>query len=184
MKALWLLALLAVPVFAGEPFDAHEWGTFTTIAGKDGVAIEWQPFAGEDDLPNFVYDLTDLSQRAGVRHNPFVKSALTARVRMETPVIYFYAPREMEVSVKVDFPEGKITEWYPRARSVHAGIDWGRVRLMPGVTTNYPVESARAIITTRGRQTRCRCGYAARPVRNSRSSFSTGAWGRSRCRCK
>ena len=34
---------------------------------------------------------------------------------METPVVYFYTDRETKVSVKVDFPRGWITEWYPFA---------------------------------------------------------------------
>jgi hypothetical protein len=33
---------------------------------------------------------------------------------METPVIYFYSPREITASVKVQFPHGVITEWYPK----------------------------------------------------------------------
>ena len=34
---------------------------------------------------------------------------------METPVVYFYTDKETKVSVKVDFPRGWITEWYPFA---------------------------------------------------------------------
>src|SRR3989442_14914175 len=32
----------------------HEWGTFTSIAGKDGVALEWRPLNGPTDLPKFL----------------------------------------------------------------------------------------------------------------------------------
>ena len=32
---------------------------------------------------------------------------------METPVLYFYSPRETKVSVHVRFSKGLITEWYP-----------------------------------------------------------------------
>jgi len=35
---------------------------------------------------------------------------------METPVLYFYPLKPMTVSVRVDFPNGRVTEWYPRAR--------------------------------------------------------------------
>ncbi len=35
---------------------------------------------------------------------------------METPVIYFYSPREVVASVQVRFPYGVITEWYPERR--------------------------------------------------------------------
>jgi hypothetical protein len=61
-------------------------------------------------------------------------------VRMETPVIYFYSNNDMDVSVKVDFPKGKITEWYPQARMVRTGIDWGRFKVMPGAPLTFPAE--------------------------------------------
>ena len=41
------------------------------------------------------------------------KGSLSGTVRMETPVIYFYAPREMSVNVSVRFRQGVITEWFP-----------------------------------------------------------------------
>ena len=40
---------------------------------------------------------------------------LASTVRMETPVIYFYAEQETTVSVDVQFRQGLITEWYPSA---------------------------------------------------------------------
>ncbi|HKC63020.1 MAG TPA: hypothetical protein VKB86_05255, partial [Pyrinomonadaceae bacterium] len=117
----------------------HEWGTFTSIAGKDGVALEWRPLNGASDLPKFVHTMQEGT--GGLRHIPS-KADMVAQVRMETPVLYFYAPSEMDVSVKVDFPKGKITEWYPQARNVSAGIDWGKFKVMPGAALNFPVESA------------------------------------------
>jgi hypothetical protein len=59
---------------------------------------------------------------------------------METPVIYFYANREMDISAKVDFPKGKITEWYPQARGVGAGVNWGKMKLQPGAAFNLPAD--------------------------------------------
>src|SRR5438874_12392819 len=100
----WNAAKL-VPAASG--LIVHEWGTFTSIAGKDGVALEWRPLNGASDLPKFVHTMQEGS--VGLRHIPG-KGDLTARVRMETPVLYFYTPNEMDVSVKVDFPKGKITE--------------------------------------------------------------------------
>lgn len=121
----------------GKRFVVHEWGTFTSIAGKDGLALEWRPLNGPSDLPRFVHTLQ--TQAAGLRHSRS-KDELTALIRMETPVLYFYSPSEMEVSVKVDFPKGRITEWYPQARAVNTSIDWGRVKILPGATMNLPVE--------------------------------------------
>src|SRR5689334_19278550 len=85
-------------------FGVHEWGTFTSVAGENGTAIRWQPFGGPTDLPCFV---------DRVRNVFFSKGALSGTVRMETPVLYFYASREAIANVKVRFPKGVITEWYP-----------------------------------------------------------------------
>src|SRR5580765_2955669 len=72
----------------------HEWGTFTSIAGKDGVSLEWRPLNGASDLPKFVHSIQQIHQ--GLRHAD-TKATLEAYVRMETPVIYFYPTREMDV---------------------------------------------------------------------------------------
>lgn len=124
----------------------HEWGTFTSIAGHDGEALEWRPLNGSSDLPSFVYDLNALNG-AGLRSGkPCIKCDMTALVRMETPVIYFYADHETSVSVRVSIMKGKITEWYPQARLVYGstpsdGIDWGRITVMPGTEETFPIES-------------------------------------------
>jgi hypothetical protein len=65
---------------------------------------------------------------------------------METPVVYFYADRPMRVSVRVGFPAGWITEWYPVAAAPPARgnqpagsqhIRWD-VRLLPGEPVRFP----------------------------------------------
>jgi hypothetical protein len=60
---------------------------------------------------------------------------------METPVIYFYTAKQMDVDVAVDFPTGSITEWYPQASKVNArfesGITWGKIKLLPNETPNF-----------------------------------------------
>jgi hypothetical protein len=121
---------------ADSHFVVHEWGTFTSIAGKDGVALEWRPLNGPSDLPKFVHTIQN--QDDGLRHPP--KSEMRAAIRMETPVVYLYSDNDTDVDVKVDFPQGKITEWYPQARMVKTGIDWGRLKVMPGAVLNLPVE--------------------------------------------
>ena len=96
---LLILAAVVVTVFKTSGWNAaklvpaasglivHEWGTFTSIAGKDGVALEWRPLNGASDLPKFVYTIQNHDD--GLRHGP--KANLTAAVRMETPVLYFYS---------------------------------------------------------------------------------------------
>ena len=136
----------ARPVYSG--LTAHEWGTFTSIAGRDGSAVEWLPLTGSTDLPGFVEHF---------RYNGF-KLGLRGTVRMETPVLYFYDSREETVSVKVSFAKGLITEWYPHAAHVEpaanifdgtllqphpdGSIAWDSVTISPNVREKFPHENS------------------------------------------
>lgn len=147
-------AIDVVAVEAGADVTVHEWGTFTTVAGEDGRAVEWLPLGGPVDLPCFVH-----------RFNPFAKLAIppggpvpdytTARttlkgtVRMETPVLYFYASQPASVDVSVQFRKGLFSEWYPNAAvgvppnfvhlarqglaqaDANGSIAWRGVRILP-----------------------------------------------------
>jgi hypothetical protein len=115
-----LIVFAAQSVFAAndatEGYAAHEWGTFTSVQGADGVLVRWNPLE-TTKLPKFVYDWSKPGLHrlpAGVL-NPGSKSAFATLQRMETPVIYFYADQERTVDVTVRFPQGLITEWYPQA---------------------------------------------------------------------
>jgi len=136
----------AEPTFAG--LTVHEWGTFTSIAGKDGQAAEWSPLTGSTtgstDLPGFVEHF----------RTPEFKLGLRGTVRMETPVLYFYDSREESVSVEVSFVKGLITEWYPRASRVgpsanpadwslfqgqwDGSIAWDAVTISPSLRAEFP----------------------------------------------
>ncbi len=122
----------------------HEWGTFTSIADKNGVALDWRPLNGASDLPKFVYTSADKKGWRGSYNDP--GKGRVAKVRMETPVIYFYTAKETEVDVKVAFPGGTITEWYPQAGWTNArfdsGINWGKIKLLPNETPDYLREVA------------------------------------------
>src|SRR5205085_8877931 len=76
----------------------HEWGTFTAIAGRDGKPLEWRPLVGPSDLPSFVYDLGGVQEGKGLRHGYQCFKCQEATIRMETPVLYFYADRETTLS--------------------------------------------------------------------------------------
>lgn len=127
------------PAPAAVPFTVHEWGTFTSIAGEDGQAVKWLPQAGASDLPCFV-------ERSFI----VFKLGQAGTVRMETPVLYFYAPSDVTVDVKVGFRQGLITEWYPHAavgvvpglRDYDGTIDWRGVRVSPSIAAEFPVEGA------------------------------------------
>jgi hypothetical protein len=142
------LAVLAVGSGVGsardpEEFVVHEWGTFTSIAGETGEAMPWTPLQGPDDLPCFVERFRRVQGKGFVR----------GTVRMETPVLYFYSPRETSVDVSVRFPGGLITEWFPRAsvspdwpvaddglaRKGFAGrAKWSDVRVLPRGPEDFP----------------------------------------------
>jgi len=78
----------ARPVYSS--LTAHEWGTFTSIASRDGQAVEWSLLTRSTDLPAFVEHFRNAGFKRGLR----------GTVRMETPVIYLYDSREETVSVK------------------------------------------------------------------------------------
>ncbi len=144
MRRLISLAVLVASVtLAGAasqqtpapPYTVHEWGTFTSVAGADGRAAAWAPLGGPTDLPCFV------------ERNP-LQSKGAGTVRMETPVLYFYASQALEASVYVRFPQGYLTEWYPHANvgaspgrtATSDTIAWPSVRVAPGAPETYPSE--------------------------------------------
>lgn len=137
-----------------SPLVVHEWGTFTTFAGSNGIHLDFRPFAEQQsDLPAFVAD------RSNASGSWFQKRLLRSKVRMETPVLFFYTARECDVNVSVGFPKGLITEFYPPVHSIeppfdsqaatttgepvgNSRIDWGQVHLIPASQLNPPIESS------------------------------------------
>jgi hypothetical protein len=125
---------------ADDRLIVHEWGTFTSFSGSDGVNLEYRPLV-TNDLPRFV--MTSYNQPG----HPFallLKVRYVARQRMETPVTYFYTDRPRTVNVRVDFPAGMLSEWYPVVADFDSGEDqktnavvgnaylnWDQIRLIP-----------------------------------------------------
>jgi hypothetical protein len=152
-RILGLVVLCLVLSSGGAQFQrvnpdltAHEWGTFTSIVGRNGQAVEWSPLNGSVELPSFVEHINGAQFKAGLR----------GTVRMETPVLYFYSPHETAVSVKVRFSHGVITEWYPQASRVEpnpgqvldrealfhrrssGSIEWNSVTVSPNLAASFP----------------------------------------------
>lgn len=164
--AFLVFALLSFGIIAGlgllssnakdehAELEVHEWGTFTSVAGRAGNFLKWRPLSVENDLPSFVYSIDKVGSKPQTSPEPQrpqpqpterprlrypTKSATPVSVRMETPVLYFYAKDEMSIQVKVDFVGGKITEWFPQGRSVSGGsIDWGSITILPGAQVEFP----------------------------------------------
>ena len=65
---------------------------------------------------------------------------------METPVLYFYGPRDASANVKVLFPKGIITEWYPKASVSRTSdaIEWQQVRVTLNAKPDFPTERGRS----------------------------------------
>lgn len=114
----------------------HEWGTFTSVVGEEGRALHWRPLSVESDLPSFVYSADSGSAWRGLRYPQ--KSGMPVKVRMETPVIYFYGSEPARVSVNVTFPSGRITEWFPRAQVNREFIEWKDLLISPRMHTALP----------------------------------------------
>ncbi|MFI5377805.1 MAG: hypothetical protein ACHRHE_00745 [Tepidisphaerales bacterium] len=130
-------------------YTVHEWGTFTSFSGSDGVSLEFRPLI-DSTLPAFVMTLASQAEAlAGGSpiHGLSVddqKFQLITRQRMETPVTYFYTDRVRTVSARVDFPHGLLTEFFPPVRAFGPAwekgartpldggfLDWGQIRLIP-----------------------------------------------------
>jgi hypothetical protein len=129
-------------------YTAHEWGTFTSVQGADGVQMRWNPLS-VTELPKFVH--TPTFAAAAVQE----KISQWAKQRLETPVIYFHAPAPLTVNVGVAFPEGQMTEWFPSADSNFAPIkkgiclSWPNVAIIPrnsdaarGLESKLPTEQS------------------------------------------
>lgn len=182
----WLPRLLAggllVVSLAGWTADehtlpdltAHEWGTFTAIAGKDGRAVEWVPlglprYPPAADLPQFVEHLNGANFKVGLR----------GTIRMETPVLYFYSPVDVTVSARVSFAKGLITEWYPHADRVEpAGVvtdtDLNRAQSNGSIAWNHVIVSPNLRGEFAGDAQTNRY-YAARETASSPLRVQTGA---------
>jgi hypothetical protein len=154
--------IVSTPHNSNSPREliAHEWGTFTTVAGPNGAAIDWLPLGGPADLPCFVEHFQNkptIKIAPEYTGGPVIdydkaRTSLLGRVRMETPVLYFYGGQDTTVDVKVFFPHGLMTEWYPRARVVEmilgpntlkqkapaATIEWKNVRVTPRAAPAFP----------------------------------------------
>lgn len=99
--------------------EVHEWGTFTVLSGSNCYQVPWYAqFSDLARLPGFV------SPGIGSKAGP-------AKIRMETPVIYFYPESRQKVTVDVSFTGGTITETFPHSVGGKIDIDPGTMSV-PG----------------------------------------------------
>lgn len=143
MKKILGFLLLAALNLHAEPLVVHEWGTFTVLQVENGTTV---PGINSDDepVPSFVHRVGNLirssqSVRAASSRFPGIVVAGKSfplprchpdvRMRLETPVVYFYPPPGAEpvVDVEVAFPAGWISEFYPDAVATTPGLGEGRI---------------------------------------------------------
>jgi len=120
----------SAPNPANDGLVVHEWGTFTSFAGSDGVPVHFTP--NNSDLPNFVY------YQEGDPNSKVSRLEHDGTVSMETPVMYFYTKTDVRASIKVEFAKGWITEWYPFA--IEPPADRRRGRTAEGQTIRWDVK--------------------------------------------
>ena len=129
---LSLLCVLAFssPAKAADSLVVHEWGTFTALQNEKGEAL---PGINIDDerLPWFVHNLHPwvldrarsygaIQMKGAPERHPYVT------LRLETPVLYFYPPKDAKLPLTLDvdvaFQGGWLTEFYPHADADAPGL--------------------------------------------------------------
>jgi hypothetical protein len=106
----------ASPTTTGsDAFVVHEWGTFTSFQGSDGVTVDGMQHETEG-LPGFVHSrLSAMASPLAVYGDPSRDVPVHhCQSKMETPVIYFHTKKPMHVKVDVKY-DGLLTQWYPLA---------------------------------------------------------------------
>src|SRR5262245_22305021 len=114
-----------------ESLIVHEWGTFLSVQGSDGITLGGM-IDSEEQLPPFV------RERA---LNGANRACLMQKV--ETPVTYFYTDRPRTVKVRAEMPQGLLTHFYPavyscgppltKAKAIPGDsfLDWDSIELIP-----------------------------------------------------
>lgn len=126
-----VLGAIATVLLPAPAYELHEWGTFTTVAGSDGVLLTGLD-REEEALPRYVHhhpwpgigtatgrpaiEATIIDGRPvfpGVLSKQIPQPVRNVKVKMETPVIYFHSDTAFKATVKVGFNGGTISQWYP-----------------------------------------------------------------------
>lgn len=107
------------PDEAPANYVVHEWGTFTSMVGTAGIALDGLHHE-EEALPPFVHDLQKVKE-FGVEIVKLPASRVTQK--METPVLYFYADAALQAQVQVFFSRGLMTQFYPLPSTVMPRLD-------------------------------------------------------------
>ena len=125
-KEIWLAIISAgtLAVTQGAPLVVHEWGTFTSLQDETGRTLGGIN-TDDEPVPSFCHDVNPyLIVRSGelppVLYKGIGSCNPEVTMRLETPVLYFHPPKDattpLDVSVKVAFRGGWLTQFYPEAQ--------------------------------------------------------------------
>jgi hypothetical protein len=156
MRTLFPLIVLALTSQSAlAQFEAHGWGTFTSLVGSNGITQNGM-YHEDEPLPPFVHGFgvtqASLTPPPSVDPTPprqrpchskvcfgqdfFDQNVITQK--METPVIYFYSDVQRSLDVNVRFPEGIITETFPAPVTTSPTI--GNVQQAANGNTTFHVD--------------------------------------------
>lgn len=135
--AAWITSLLLPGTAgAGNGLVVHEWGTFTTLSTSSGELLEGL-YVDATRLPDFVHGLPFFNYGSAGWPSPDRLKGVT--VKMETPVLYFYSTPGLDITAKVGFQGGTISQWFPQRASGEANpagpiVDLGEEPYAGGIT--------------------------------------------------
>jgi len=143
---------------APNHLTVHEWGTFTSLQGSDGVVQQGLQHE-EESLPAFVHGRDPLHEPqpgapAGrppgcrgkcLEFGTLANTPLAVTQKMETPVLYFYSNAAQHVDIGVRFPQGIISQYYPNPVDFSPAI--GGVSSLSGGSVKFSVDVVKNAIT-------------------------------------
>jgi len=150
LLALGMLGCNNKPISTGPDaaLTVHEWGTFTSMVGSTGAVLSGLHHE-EEALPAFVHSRSAVpTMMKGLETIP---DGVTQK--LETPVLYFYTKTAQPVTVTVGFPDGVVSQWFPKAaefspavgamgpRVAGGSMTW-RGQLQPGMSGFPAVDPA------------------------------------------
>lgn len=121
-----------------SPLVVHEWGTFTSFQGPDGQYLPGL-HREEEALPAFVHSPPTLAGSGSTAVKGLVLPLRNVTQKLETPVIYFYGDKGLSVRVRVDFPDGLLSQYFPMPRdsgSEVPSLQQGLLDLASGVRSH------------------------------------------------
>jgi hypothetical protein len=128
---------------ADDRLVVHEWGTFTALQDDTGRSLTGINI-DDEPVPKFVHNLAPFLHNHAVLSNHHWEYRMKGAprrhpqvaLRLETPVIYFYPPKDQVtpflLNVNVQFRGGWLTEFYPDAKATvpgmnNRGFDFGQL---------------------------------------------------------